>query len=49
LLTAGGYFTRGREMRDFVFFSFMRISVYLLVQLFWCVILWLPESNSQIP
>src|ERR1700689_3551738 len=37
LRAAGGYFTIGREMSDYVFFSFTRIFVYLLVQLFWCV------------
>jgi hypothetical protein len=40
LLAGGGYFTTGREMRDYVFFSFLRISVYLLVLLFWSVTLW---------
>jgi hypothetical protein len=40
LLAAGGYFTTGREMRDYVFFSFFRISVYLLILLFWCATLW---------
>ena len=29
LLAGGGYFTTGREMRDYVFFSFFRIIVYL--------------------
>jgi hypothetical protein len=47
LLTGGGYFTTGREMRDYVFFSFTRIFVYLLVQLFWCVTLWLPEPRTK--
>jgi hypothetical protein len=46
LLVAGGYFTIGREMRDFVFFAFTRIFVYLLVQVFWCVTLWLPEPRA---
>jgi hypothetical protein len=43
LLAAGGYFTTGREMRDYILFSFTRISVYLLILLFWSVTLWLPE------
>jgi hypothetical protein len=43
LLAGGGYFTTGREMRDYVFFSFFRISVYLLILLWWAVTLWLPE------
>ncbi len=43
LLAGGGYFTTGREMSDYVFFSFFRISVYLLILLWWSVTLWLPE------
>jgi len=43
LLAGGGYFTTGREMRDYVFFSFFRISIYLLVLLWWAVTLWLTE------
>jgi hypothetical protein len=43
LLAGGGYFTTGREMSDYVFFSFFRISVYLLILLWWSVALWLPE------
>src|ERR1700678_4691918 len=39
LLAAGGYFTTGREMRDYVFFSFLRISVYLLILLWWALTL----------
>jgi hypothetical protein len=46
LLAAGGYFTTGREMRDYVFFSFFRISVYLLILLFWSVTLWLAEPRA---
>ncbi len=45
LLAGGGYFTIGREMRDYVFFSFFRISVYLVVLLWWAVTLWLPERD----
>ena len=43
LLGGGGYFTVGREMSDFVFFAFLRISVYLVVVVWWTVCLWLPE------
>jgi hypothetical protein len=43
LLAGGGYFTTGREMRDYVFFSFFRVIVYLLVLVGWGVGLWLPE------
>jgi hypothetical protein len=43
LLAGGGYFTTGREMRDYVFFSFFRISIYLLILLWWAVTLWLAE------
>ena len=45
LLGGGGYFTVGREMSDFVFFAFLRISVYLVVLLWWSVCLWLPEPG----
>src|SRR6204780_2381432 len=47
LLAAGGYFTTGREMRDYVVFSFTRISVYLLILLFWSVTLWLAEPRAK--
>jgi hypothetical protein len=47
LLAAGGYFTTGREMRDYVFFSFFRISVYLLILLFWSATLWLEEDAGK--
>ena len=46
LLAGGGYFTIGREMSDYVFFSFFRISVYLLILLWWAISLWLPEPKS---
>ena len=46
LLAGGGYFTTGREMRDYVFFSFFRVIVYLLVLIGWARGLWLPESSS---
>jgi hypothetical protein len=45
LLAGGGYFTTGREMRDYVFFSFFRVIVYLLVLVGWAVGLWLPEPS----
>ena len=48
LLAGGGYFTIGREMSDYVFFSFFRISVYLLILLWWAVTLWLPEPKSDV-
>lgn len=44
LLAGGGYFTTGREMRDYVFFSFFRVSVYLVVLGWWVWGLWMPES-----
>ncbi len=47
LLAGGGYFTIGREMSDYVFFSFFRISVYLLVLLWWAVTLWLNEPKPN--
>jgi hypothetical protein len=43
LLAGGEYFTTGREMRDYVFFSFLRVSVYLLILLFWSMSLWFAE------
>jgi hypothetical protein len=46
LLAGGGYFTTGREMRDYVFFSFFRVVVYLVVVVGWAVGLWLPPSAS---
>ena len=45
LLVGGGYFTIGREMSDYIFFSFFRISVYLLVLLWWALTLWLKEPR----
>jgi hypothetical protein len=46
LLAGGGYFTTGREMRDYVFFSFFRIVVYLLIVLFWAFTLWLARPPA---
>jgi hypothetical protein len=48
LLVGGGYFTVGREMSDYVFFSFFRISVYLLVLLWWSLTLWLKEPKPSV-
>jgi hypothetical protein len=47
LLAGGGYFTTGREMRDYVFFSFFRILVYLVILVFWSVSLWFAEPTSR--
>ncbi len=47
LLAGGGYFTTGREMRDYVFFSFFRIVVYLLIVLFWAISLWFEEPGHR--
>ena len=47
LLAGGGYFTTGREMSDYVFFSFFRISVYLLILLWWSISLWLAEPATR--
>jgi hypothetical protein len=47
LLAGGGYFTTGREMSAYVFFSFLRISVYLIVVLGWSALLWLEEPNGE--
>jgi hypothetical protein len=35
-------------MRDYVFFSFFRISVYLVVLVFWSVCLWFAEPRSKV-
>lgn len=45
LLAGGGYFTTGREMSDYVFYSFFRISIYLLVLAWWVITLWLKEPS----
>ena len=47
LLAGGGYFTTGREMRDYVFFSFFRIFVYLLIVIFWSISLWFTEPGPK--
>jgi hypothetical protein len=46
LLFAGGYFSNGREMREYVFFSYLRIGVYLLVVLWWIVTLWRHDPDQ---
>jgi hypothetical protein len=48
LLAGGGYFTIGREMSAYVFYSFFRISVYLLILLWWAIALWLPEPSRGV-
>jgi hypothetical protein len=48
LLAGGGYFTTGREMGDYVFFSFFRISVYLLILFWWTITLWLKEPKPHV-
>jgi hypothetical protein len=48
LLAGGGYFTTGREMRDYVFFSFFRIIVYLLIVAFWAIGLWFEEGGTLV-
>jgi hypothetical protein len=48
LMAGGGYFTIGREMRDYVFFSFFRVSVYLLVLVFWSAGLWFAEPVPRV-
>ena len=40
LLFAGGYFRVGRDLSDYIFFSYLRIAVYLLVVLWWVITLW---------
>ena len=40
LLFAGGYFRVGRGLSDYIFFSYLRIAVYLFVVLWWIVSLW---------
>ena len=48
LLAGGGYFTTGREMGDYVFFSFFRISVYLLILLWWAITLWYKDPKPNV-
>jgi hypothetical protein len=46
LLFAGGYFSSGRRMSEYIFFSYFRISVYLLVVLWWIITLWQQDRVS---
>jgi hypothetical protein len=48
LLAGGGYFTTGREMRDFVFFSLFRVVVYLLVLGWWSFGLWPEDGRNSV-
>ena len=47
LLAGGGYFRSGREMSDYVFFSFFRVIVYLVVLGWWVGGLWMPEIGHS--
>jgi hypothetical protein len=47
LLAGGGYFTTGREMRDYVFFSYFRIVVYLVIVVFCAITLWFEEPGVR--
>lgn len=46
LLFAGGYFRIGRDMRDYILFSYFRITVYLLVLVWWIVSLWYSDRAT---
>jgi|GEM_PF-4406659 len=46
LIFAGGYFRLGRDLSDYIFFSYLRIGVYLLVVLWWIVTLWSGERGA---
>jgi hypothetical protein len=48
LLAGGGYFRTGREMRDYIFFSFFRIGVYLLIVVWWTISLWRKEPGGAV-
>jgi hypothetical protein len=47
LLFAGGYFSNGRELREYIFFSYFRICIYLLVLLWWIVTLWRQDPSQD--
>ena len=50
LLFAGGYFRVGRDLSDYIFFSYLRIAVYLSVVIWWIVGLWtLPRPERTSP
>ena len=40
LLFAGGYFRIGRDLSDYILFSYLRIGVYLAVVFWWIASLW---------
>ncbi len=46
LLFAGGYFRVGRDLSDYIFFSYLRITVYLLVVLWWIIGLWIEPGRA---
>lgn len=46
LLFAGGYFRVGRDLSDYIFFSYLRIFVYLVVLLWWTLALWRKPKAS---
>ena len=46
LLSGGGYFTTGRGMRDYIFFSYFRVAVYLVVVLLWAISFW--QANRRV-
>ena len=46
LIFAGGYFRLGRDLSDYIFFSYLRIAVYLLVVLWWILSLWRGERAA---
>lgn len=48
LLAGGGYFRTGREMRDYVFFSFFRVGIYLLIVAWWTINLWRKEPGTAV-
>lgn len=47
LIFAGGYFRVGRDISDYIFFSYLRISVYLAVVLWWIVTMWLAGAGEN--
>jgi hypothetical protein len=47
LLFAGGYFRVGRDLSDYIFFSYLRIFVYLAVVLWWIVALWRNQGSEN--
>ncbi len=49
LLLAGGYFRVGRDLGDFILFSYLRIAAYLAVVLWWILALWNAGGGSPRP